>query len=183
MRSQRREVRYTRILGAGLAISLVVHGALLGLGRVSFGSHEPAEGSRDVVSVPAEAEPANPEISELAFRPPSEAVVLGEPSSPAGPDLSEYPLVLGRANEGGLPTAFVPRPRSTPLTVESGLTPIRMPRPTIVTMDGRGRQGNGIDGIDVTILLPGGIGHGGDSCVPRRRLNYFRQLPLAGGRR
>lgn len=186
MRSQQREARHTRILAAGLAVSLLVHGALLGLGRISFGSGDPAEGSLDVVTLPAEAEAVQPESRELAFVPPADDVTLGAPATPIGLDLAEYPLVLGRATEGGLPVAFVPRPETTPKTVESGLSPIRLPVPAGLTAaNGRvaDQDGIGLDGIDVTILLPGGIGHGGDSCVPRRRVNYFRQLPLAGGRR
>jgi hypothetical protein len=169
-----------KVLGAGLAVSVLVHGALLGLGRLNFGSRGPAEGSLSVVTLPPEAEPAELDASLADLS--TTGFALVELASPAaGPELSDYPFVLERAMTAPLSAPLVPRPRTEPLMVESGLTPIRVPVQTVLTMGGRGSRGNGIDGLDVTILMPAGIGHGGDSCVPRRFVNYRRSPVVSPG--
>lgn len=183
MRSQRREARYVKILGAGLAISVLVHGALLGLGRLSFGSRGPAEGPLSVVTLPPEAEAAqlDESLADLSDLSTTGFALVALASPAVGPELSEYPFVLERAMTAPLSAPLVPRPRTEPMTVESGLTPVRVPVPTMLTMGGRGHQGNGIDGLDATILMPAGIGHGGDSCVPRRFVNYRRSPVVSPG--
>ena len=178
MRSQRREVRYTRALVIGLAVSLLVHGALLGLGRLSFSSHGPVEGPLSVITLPPETDVTKPELSEAeASSPrPAEMFALLELSSAAvGPEVAEYPYVIERARNAPAMAPLVPRPRAEPLTVETGLTPIRTPLPMgTVAMGGGGDRGSGLDGLHVIVMGPAGIGHGGDSCRPGRFINYRR---------
>ncbi len=178
MRNERREARYTRVLVVGLAASLLVHGALLGLGRLSFGSRGPAEGPLSIITLQPEVDVTKPEIeaSDLSSPKPAEMFALRELSSAAvGLELDEYAFVLERARNAPPLAPLVPRPRTAPLTVETGLTPIRTPVPTgAVAMGGRGNQGNGLDGLHVVVMRPRGIGHGGDSCRPGRFINYYR---------
>jgi hypothetical protein len=49
---RRQRVNYARILGIGLGISVVVHIAVIGLGRWSVGSDGAADGPFSVVSLP-----------------------------------------------------------------------------------------------------------------------------------
>ena len=178
MRRQRREARYMKILVYGLAISLLVHGALLGLGRLSFGSRDAAEGSLSVVTLPPDTEIEQPEVRDGEASPmPTDIEPLIELASAAmGPELEDYLFVLERAQNGSPAAPLVPRPRTTPLTVETGLTPMRTPVPASATlaMGGQGSQGNGMDRVRVIVLMPAGIGHGGDTCKPRRLVNYTR---------
>jgi hypothetical protein len=167
-----------RILVYGLAISLLVHGALLGLGRLNFGSSDVAEGSLSVVTLPPDTEVEKPEVRDGPSSPtPTQFQPVIELASAAvGPDLSDYPFVLERAQNGPPAAPLVPRPRTTPVTVETGLTPMRTPVPASATlaMGGEGSQGNGMDRVRVLVLMPAGMGRGGDSCKPGRHINYTR---------
>jgi hypothetical protein len=182
MRSQRREVRYTRVLVVGLAVSLLVHGALLGLGRLSFGSGGSEEGPLSVVTLPPETDVTKPELdtADESSPMPAEMFAMLELSSAAvGPELAEYPYVIDRARNAPAMAPLVPRPRFEPLTVETGLTPIRTPIPTgAVAMGGGGDRGNGLDGLHVIVMRPAGIGHGGDSCRPGGRFINYHRSPI-----
>ncbi len=188
MRRQRREARYTKIFVYGLAISLLVHGALLGLGRLSFGSRDEAKGSLSVVTLPPDTEVEPPEITELGESSPMPTQfqpLIELASAAVGPDLADYPFVLERAQNGPAAAPLVPRPRTTPLTVETGITPMRTPVPSSATlaMGGQGSQGNGMDRVGVVVLMPAGIGRGGDSCRPGHRFINYRRSPVVSGLR
>lgn len=184
MRRQRREQRYARLLAIGLGISLLVHGALLALGYLSFGQDRPGEGPLAVITLPQYAESVEldtPALESELSSPTAELTpgAVLDPTAP--PDLAEYRLVLERAMSWPAVAPLVPRPRITSATVESWLTPVRTPPARLAAVSDRGR-GGGLDGVDFTLLIaPRGIGRGGDSCLPGGRfIRYTSRSQVAG---
>ncbi|MEE9133848.1 MAG: hypothetical protein V3U13_09825 [Gemmatimonadota bacterium] len=180
---RRQRLNYARILGIGLAISLAAHVAVLGLARWSGGTSEPTDGPLNVVTLP------EPE-SRLEER---EAVLAADGELPsaggfrisevevasAGMELAEYRIVLAGASAAELTEPLVPRPRVTTASIETGLSPIRVREPALLTLRDRDRQGGG-GGIGISIFLGVG-GHHGNSCVPSAiNIRYpNRALPVA----
>lgn len=170
---RRQRPNYKRILGIALGVSLLVHVVVIGFGRLSLGSRGAAEQSLSLVSLPA------PEVDESEVPPESSAPKGGGVAlatdvtvspievDPAAFDFMEYQEILSEASSSELFAPVVPRPRITAASVESGLSPIRVSEPALVTLSDRGRRGggNGI-GIHVIVGVGGHGGRGGDNCTP-----------------
>lgn len=181
-----RNTVYARILAVGLGISILVHAALLGFGRLSFLKRNPSNTSLSVITLPESDQP--PEESggtvdatwQLALQ-------LSESELEEVLDLSEYDDVLAEATSRDPLTPVVPRPRLTVHLMESGFTPLRVPRPDRLTRRGGTVQttgpGGGLGGV---IIVVGGGGMGPiDDCTPSgiggRRPPGGRR-PIGGGR-
>ncbi len=176
-RGRQLDSRYARILGIGLGISVVVHGVVLGLGRLS--DHGPADVAsqlslvefveRDVTPEDTEIRPVEAEESAPAsaawgpaanFRPATEDIPV------AALDLSESRRVLAAATSKHLSAPLVPRPRVIPARENVGMTPIHVREPLRLATRERGRSGSGggtgIDGISIFVIGAGG----GGVCLP-----------------
>lgn len=180
--------RYTRILGIGLGISVLVHGAVLGLGRLGrvddVGHRQLSRVevvARDVTPEENEIRPAESEAS-AAWRPGSSYQLTSEELAVAALDLSEARLVLAAATSRDLLAPLVPRPRVIPEREAVGLTPIRVREPLRLATRERGQSGsggdNGIDGISIFVI---GVG-GGGVCLPAPGVLPLRK-PLPPARR
>ncbi len=173
-RGRELNTRYTRILGIGLGISVVVHGAVLGLGRL--GDRGLANVSdpltlvevveRDVTPEAAEVRPDESDLASAAWGPASSYRLTSEEPAVAALDLSESRRVLAAATSKDLIAPLVPRPRVIPERDDAGLTPIRVREPLRLATGERGRGGSGggdgIDGISIFVI---GVG-GGGVCLP-----------------
>ncbi len=193
-RRQKQNALYTRALGVGLGISLVVHAAVLALGRFS-GEHEAprtltsvrlsepevtterVEPRENDASVETAASPA--EAALIAWRP-AEVIEPGPAESTATPDLSEASIVAN-ASAARVIAPLIPRPRIAPAENEQGFTPVRVEPPTWMLADGKASGGRSVGGgIRVS------AGSGGD-CAPgaailRRFPNRSAVRRIAGGR-
>lgn len=164
---RRHRTNYARILGIGLAISFIVHAAVLGFGRLGLGPDDAVDGPADIVSLPPEnieeeLEEALPGVEALT---PGSMFVLASPEV-TSMDLAEYHVVLAEASAAERFAPVVPRPRLDPAAVETGLSPIHVREPALLTIGDRGRQSAG-GGIGIGILVGVGGGRGPvDNCVP-----------------
>lgn len=173
--SQRRNARYGRILGVGLAISLAVHVAVLGFVRFRVGSDQ---STATLTAVTLEDRDVTPdEWTDLSAADAPATAPLSEISpAPDAGAVAEYMTVLALATERDLPSPLVPQPRLEPVTVESGLTPIHVLEPIALGVPSTERLGRG--GVGFTF-----VGLGGDRCVPPRGGPVRfppRRLPLVG---
>jgi len=164
---RRQRPNYARILAIGLGISLAVHVALIGLGRWRTGSEVSPDGPLNIVTLPApELTPEDAALAE-ASAPSAGGFELDQPElMSTGFDLSEHTIVLAEISSSEISEPLVPRPRITPISVESGLTPIRVREPALVTLGDRGRQSGGGGGIGIGILVGAGRRGHGDNCAP-----------------
>ena len=181
-----RNTVYTRLLVIGLSVSVLVHAAPLGFGRLNFLKRGPSNTTVSVITLPAPEEPREESPSgtvegwQLALE-------LNDSEMEAVLDLSEYDDVLAQANSRDPLTPVVPRPRLTVHLIESGFTPLRVPQADRLTRRGgtvnvRG-PGGGMGGV---IIVTGGGGRGPiDDCTPSgiggRRPGGVRR-PLGPGR-
>ena len=165
---RRQRLDYARILGIGLAISLAVHAAVLGLTRWSGGTSEPTDGPLSVVTLPEpESRLEEPEavLAADGELPSAGGFRISEVEvASAGTELAEYRLVLVEASAAEFTAPLVPRPRVTTASIETGLSPIRVREPALLTLRDRGRR-DGSGGIGISIFLGVG-GYGGNSCLP-----------------
>ncbi|MGD2217649.1 MAG: hypothetical protein PVJ64_12915 [Gemmatimonadales bacterium] len=177
---------YARILAVGLGISILVHAALLGFGRLNFLKRNPSDTTRSLITMP-QPEPPRDESSGDVAQPWQLALELSESEQEAVLDLSEYDDVLAEASSRDPLAPVVPRPRLTVHLMESGFTPLRLPRPDRLTRRGgtvsTSGPGGGLGGV---IILVGGGGMGPiDDCTPSgiggRRPPGGRR-PIGGGR-
>jgi len=162
-----RNTVYARVLAVGLGISILVHVALLGFGRLSFLKRSPGNTSLTAITLPAAEQP--PEGSSGTVDAPWQlALELAESESEAVLDLSEYDDVLSEATSRDPLAPVVPRPRLTLHLIESGFTPLRVPRADRLTRRGgtvsTDGPGGGLGGV---IILVGSGGMGPiDDCTP-----------------
>jgi hypothetical protein len=162
-----RNTIYARILAVGLGISILVHAALLAFGHLSFLKRSPANTTLSVVKLPAPEQ--QPNRSEGTVDAPWQlALELSESDQEAVLDLSEYDDVLSEATSRDPLAPVVPRPRLTVHMMESGFTPLQVPRPDRLTRRGgtvsTSGPGGGLGGV---IILMGGGGMGPiDDCTP-----------------
>jgi hypothetical protein len=168
MTPQRRNSHYKRIFGIGLGISVAVHAAVLGFGRLSMDTSGKNDGDLNVITLP-QPEPENEirhEEDALDAGIPGGVKLSEVESEIPGIDLNDYPIVLARLTSEEPAAPLVPRPRIRPHMVESGLTPIhRLPQPAMTTLAESGRPaGRGGMGIGIVVLGPGGPGV--DTCHP-----------------
>ncbi|UCC73207.1 MAG: hypothetical protein JSV86_01170 [Gemmatimonadota bacterium] len=165
MDRRRRNALYARILAVGLGVSVLVHAALLGFGRLSFLKRSPGSATLNVVTLP-EPETQPEEEAGGAVDSWQLALELSE-SERAVLDLSEYQDVLAEAASTDPLTPVVPRPRLTAYVAESGFTPLRIPQPDRLTRRGQTVNvgpGGGMGGV---IIVVGGGGMGPvDDCTP-----------------
>jgi hypothetical protein len=186
MRRQRLKTRHTRILAIGLGISLLVHGAILGLGRLKLATRDTADGPLSVVTLPDPVpEKQAPPEAESAGAPtalvPISGISFAEAELPAPPELLESRVVLAKAASSQLTAPLVPRPRITVARVESGLAPTRVGEPVLLALRERGRRSGGGIGVDV-LIGSGGYGAGGDCAPGAVNLRYpSRSVPIRGG--
>ncbi|MGD8698474.1 MAG: hypothetical protein PVJ43_04235 [Gemmatimonadales bacterium] len=170
---RRQRPNYRRILGIALGVSVLVHVVVIGFGRLNLGSRGATEEALTLVTLP------QPEVEPSEAQPESSApaggglAMVNEPTvSPLDVeveafDVMEYTEILAEASNSDLSAPLVPRPRITPASVETGLSPIRVSEPALVSLSDRGRRGggNGI-GINVIVGVGGHGGRGGDNCTP-----------------
>jgi hypothetical protein len=185
MRRQRRN--YTRILAIALGASVLVHVVVLGFGRLGFGTRGSADGTLNLVTLP-EPEPDENETRIEATSEAASALTLAtdftisnvDVEDPAL-DLMDFHAILSEASSSQLSAPLVPRPRITPVSVQSGLSPIRVSEPALLSLGDRGRRGGG-NGVGIDVLIGvGGHGRGGDNCTPSAinvRFPNNRHLPL-----
>jgi hypothetical protein len=161
--------RHARILAAGLGMSLVVHGVVLGLGSLKTWEIEGAGPLQVINIVDPDRIPEPPEsASESAA---AEAAADGSwlaaeyvvvaVDLPA-PSLSEFEAVLAAATSGSLTQPLVPRPRIRAAALDSEFTPIHL-TPTAVLASASGGHvqrngGGGGGGISVTLGGAGACG-------------------------
>jgi hypothetical protein len=162
-----RNTVYARILAVGLGISILLHAALLGFGRLNFLKRSPSNTSLSVITLPEPEEPRE-ESSGGESEPWQLALELSETELEEVVDLSEYDDVLAEATSRDPLTPVVPRPRLTVHLMESGFTPLRVPRPDRLTRRGgtvrTSGPGGGMGGV---IIVVGGGGMGPiDDCTP-----------------
>jgi hypothetical protein len=170
---RRQRPNYTRILGIALGVSLLVHVVVIGFGRLNFGSSAGNEQTLSLVALP-EAEVDESEAPPESSAPMGGglALVTDVTVSPveideSAFDLAEYQEILAEASSSELTAPLVPRPRVTPASAESGLSPIRVSEPALVSLSDRGRRGGGSGiGIQVIVGVGGHGGRGGDNCTP-----------------
>jgi len=178
---RRKRTNYARILGIGLGISLAVHVAVIGLGRWNSGSDTPSDGTLNVVTLPAPESPPEQMEADLASSS-SGSFDLSVPEvKSTGVDLSEHTIVLAEAASSQINEPLVPRPRISPVSVETDLTPIRVREPALVTLGDRGRPSTGgRGGVGIGILVGvGGRGHG-DHCAPSAINIRYPTRPMTG---
>jgi len=132
---RRQRPNYARILGIALGVSVIVHVAVIGFGRLNFGSRGSTEPTLTLVTLP------QPEVEESAVQPASSAPAGGGLAMVSDPtiapldveveafDLMEYTEILAEASNSDLSAPLVPRPRITPASAETGLSPIRVSEP------------------------------------------------------
>jgi len=178
---RRQRPNYARILGIGLGISLAVHVALIGLGRWHSDADVSRDGPLNVVTLPApELTPEEAALAE-AGAPSAGGFELSEPEvMSSGFDLAEHTIVLAEVSSSEINEPLVPRPRITPISVESGLTPIRVREPALVTLGDRGRQSSGGGGIGIGILVGAGRRGHGDNCAPSGINIRYPNRPMIG---
>jgi hypothetical protein len=111
----------------GLGVSVLVHAALLGFGRLNFLKRSPENTTLSVITLPESEQPPE-ESSGGELEPWQLALELSESEAEAVLDLSEYDDVLAEATSRDPLTPVVPRPRLTVHLMESGFTPLRVPR-------------------------------------------------------
>lgn len=197
-RRQRQRADYRRVLWMGLAVSVVVHGLLLALGRFSAELPIPKMPKMVMVDLelPEETVMEVIEVTELSAVGTEAALELSE--TPGNPNsrsadmpfsvadaLNEASYILARASAAHLEFPVVPRPDIQPLMVESGLTPMY---PTadvqVVANDGGSRESEGRKGGGIRISF----GTGGHCPLPGTELinrrfpgtrNFSRTLPVA----
>lgn len=170
---RRQRPNYGRILGIALGVSLLVHAAVIGFGRFNLGINRDAQEALSLVALP-EPELTEPENPAENSAPTGGGVALAtdvtvSPVEVADPgfDFMEYQAILAEASSSELTSPVVPRPRITPAAVESGLSPIRVREPALVTLSDRGRRGGGSGiGINVIVGVGGFGGRDGDNCTP-----------------
>jgi hypothetical protein len=96
-------------------------------------------------------------------------------------DIMDFHAILSEASSSDLTAPLVPRPRIIPVAVESGLSPIRVSEPSLLSLGDRGRRGGG-NGVGIDVLIGvGGHGRGGDNCTPSAinvRFPNNRRLPI-----
>lgn len=162
-----RNTLYTRILVVGLGVSVLVHAALLGFGRLNFLKRSPGDTSLSVVALPAPEQPLE-ESGGTVDAPWQLALELSESEMEAVLDLSEYDDVLAEATSRDPLTPVVPRPRLTVHLMESGFTPLRVPQPDRLTRRGGTVRTTGPGaGMGGVIIVVGGGGMGPiDDCTP-----------------
>jgi hypothetical protein len=161
-----RNTLHARILVVGLGVSVLVHAALLGFGRLNFLKRSPGNTTLSVITLP---EPEPPEESSGGEAEPWQlALELSESELEAVLDLSEYDDVLAEATSRDPLTPVVPRPRLTVHLMESGFTPLRVPRPDRLTRRGGTVNTSGPSGgMGGVIIVVGGGGMGPiDDCTP-----------------
>jgi hypothetical protein len=166
MERRRRNALYARVLAVGLGISVLVHVVLLGFGHLDFLKRSPDNKSVIVVTPPEEPTPED--SAGTVDAPWQLALELSESELAAVDQLSEYDDVLAQATSRDPMAPVVPRPRLTVHMLDSGFTPLRIPRADritrrggTVTTDGRG---GGMGGV---IIVTGGGGMGPiDDCTP-----------------
>lgn len=185
MRRQRRN--YARILAIALGASVLVHVVVLGFGRLGFGTRGSAELPLNLVTLP-EPEADENETRLEASSTSSSAWTLAtdftisdvDVEDPAL-DIMDFHVILSEASSSELTAPLVPRPRITPVSVESGLSPIRVSEPSLLSLADRGRRGGG-NGVGIDVLIGvGGHGRGGDNCTPSAinvRFPNNRHLPM-----
>lgn len=181
MNRQHRNVRYSRILVAGITLSVAVHFVLFELGGFDLGSES------DSVPVPVvfTPPPANSTHETTAYDPeplrsaqaaaaPNELPEI-EADLQVALELAEYPGVLADADAPVIPP-LVPRPRVRPERTDQGFTPVRLaPRMAL------GSPGSGADAIGITFVI-GDAGRGGHGprCHPTRLpVRYSRHGPAS----
>jgi hypothetical protein len=129
-RRHRLDAGYERVLGIALGISLIVHGAVLALGQLKIQTYG-SENKPLVVVDLADPRPVDNEAeteapnADASIEWPALAALAPSPARLTRVELSEYRMVLARTD---VRSPLVPRPRATPLIVESGLTPVRIAR-------------------------------------------------------
>ncbi|MGD2154295.1 MAG: hypothetical protein PVG79_13575 [Gemmatimonadales bacterium] len=167
MESRARNTAYARVLAVGLGISILVHVALLGFGRLSFLKRGPGNTTLTAVTLPAPEQPPE-DGSGTVDAPWQLALELDESESEAVLDLSEYDDVLSEATSREPLAPVVPRPRLVVHLLESGFSPLRVPRPDrlgrrgeTVTVDGWGDSLGGV----ITNIGGGRMGPI-DDCTP-----------------
>ena len=170
---RRQRPNYTRILGIALGVSVLVHVIVIGFGRLNLGSRGASEQVLSLVTLP------QPELDRSEVQPESSTPAGGGIELTTDPTISpvdveveafdfmEYTEILAEASSSELTAPLVPRPRITPATVESGLSPIRVSEPALVALSDRGRTGSGSGiGIQVIVGVGGHGARGGDNCTP-----------------
>lgn len=166
MDRRQRNTFYARILTIGLGISVAVHVAVIGLGRLNFLARGPANSPLTVITLPEpEQEETQAESSlgwQLALN-----INLEDGEFPTVLELSEYDDVLADAASADLSRPLVPRPHLRAERAESGFTPIRVPQADRFTRrGGSGEPGSGA-GLGGVIIVVGGGGFGPiDDCMP-----------------
>lgn len=186
MERRARNNLYARILAVGLGISILVHAAVLGFGRLNFLKRSPSNTSVSVITMPEPEEPRE-ERSGSVEEAWQLALELDESELEAVLDLSEYDDVLAEATARNPLAPVVPRPRLTVHLLESGFTPLRVPRPDRLTRRGGTVETSGPGaGMGGVIIVTGGGGMGPiDDCTPSgiggRRPPGGRR-PIGGGR-
>ncbi|MGD2217648.1 MAG: hypothetical protein PVJ64_12910 [Gemmatimonadales bacterium] len=169
--------RHARILAAGLGISLVVHGVVLGLGSLKTWEIEGAGPLQVVNIVDAERIPEPPERAAEGGAAEAAAggswlaaeYVVVAVDVPA-PNLSEHEAVLAAASSSALNRPLVPRPRIKAAALDSDFTPIHL-TPTARLASNRGgkakRSGGGGGGLSVTLGGAGVCGPGQTGVLGR----------------
>jgi hypothetical protein len=167
MERRARNTLYARMLAVGLGISILVHAAVLGFGRLNFLKRSPSNTSLSVITLPQPEQPPD-ESSGGEAEPWQLALELSDSDLEAVLNLSEYDDVLAEATSRDPLTPVVPRPRLTVHMMESGFTPLRVPRPDRLTRRGGTVNTNGQSGgMGGVIIVVGGGGMGPiDDCTP-----------------
>ena len=166
-KNQPRNARYSRVLGIGIAVSIAVHIAAIGLIRLNMNRDKVSDGPLTAVTL--QPEETRDELEALdasgAVTEPAPATLqlssLNVSERPGAPDPSEeYMTVLSLAATAEFQAPLVPRPRMDPAEVESGLTPIHVLEPIALGVPTTERIASGGVGFGIA-------GLGGDRCVPR----------------
>ncbi|MGD8869381.1 MAG: hypothetical protein PVI01_17310 [Gemmatimonadales bacterium] len=171
---RRQRPNYKRILGIALGVSLLVHVVVIGFGRLNLGSRGTTDQALSLVSLPTPPEVDRSEVPPESSTPKGGGLALATDVTvspvevdPAAFDFMEYQEILSETSSSELSAPVVPRPRITPASVESGLSPIRVSEPALVRLSDRGRRGGGSGiGIHVIVGVGGQGGRGGDNCTP-----------------
>jgi len=181
MRGQRLQTSYAKILAVGIGVSVLIHAAILGFGRFGFGPDQVSEAPLSVITLP---EPDVPEEEALeAWSMSGEMNVDASAVVTNTPYMMEYEIVLTEAGSSDLARPLVPRPRITAEVIESGLTPIRAPRPTMATLGDRGTPTTGFIGGGGGVIIVGTGGFGPvDRCAPSGHGGRYPGRSPIGGR-
>ncbi len=203
-KSHRLQTHYRRALWAGLAVSVVAHGLILAFTHFKLGLPDSGRQRTSLalldLDIPEEEQVMEiVELTELSAAGTEAAMAIsdipGTPNSsasdmafPAPDAMNEAAYILARASSAHLEYAVVPRPKVTPMTVETAFAPLNATAEAtqLAINIGDARKSRGRRGGGIRIS----IGAGGRCPLPSTTLinrqtpdisQFSRLSPAAGG--